>query len=54
MSEQQEKKNRFTNFVYPLVGIVSLTAGFTWIYHPLGPIAFGAILLTIAVLGKKQ
>ncbi len=46
--------NRFTEFVYPLAGFLLITAGATWIYHPLGPITAGMMLLTAAFLGKKR
>jgi hypothetical protein len=47
------QKNRFTTFIYPLVGALCVTAGFTWMYRPLGPIALGIILLVLALLGKR-
>lgn len=48
------KRNTFSDFVYPLAGVLIVSAGCFWAYRPLGPIVFGAFLLTAAFLGKRR
>jgi hypothetical protein len=48
------KFNPFTDFLYPLAGVLLISGGALWMYRPLGPMTLGAFLIIAAFLGKKR